>query len=224
MTARQTLHFPTPDPRLAFLAALVFAACALIVGAPSDAQAQEDDIKAAYEVEGAIGLGYTTGNAPLGIRMWFSSQFGFDANLGLVLNGEEPDIESTDPDDTTTTMDFAIDGGFLIALWKTDNSILWIRPGLNFDRRYADGFNDSGEPVYSSNDTLGLTALAGFEFFLTKLGLPNLSLQGGVGVSFNYVIPAQQGGAEESDWSLGSLATDVSIVETAQLGFHYYFF
>ncbi|MDX9721624.1 MAG: hypothetical protein RBU37_12815 [Myxococcota bacterium] len=170
---------------------------------------------------GKIGVGYTHTNAPLGIRMWFSDQFGFDVGAGLVLHGNEDDHE--DPGDDTTTVDFALDGGFLIALQRSTNSIFFARIGLNFDRRYADGFENDGEPVYSSQETLSIAGMAGIELFMTALGFPNLSLQGAVGVGLQYVVGPQRVGDEENDWSFGSMTTGVSLVGTTQLGFHYYF-
>ena len=198
---------------------LVFVFLILALSIPAIASAQEG----ANASVGKIGLGYTYSNAPVGIRMWFSQDFGFDAGLGFVLNGEEPDIESDDGDDTTITTDWAIDAGFLASLYRGQNSIFFGRIGLNLDRRYAQGRENDNDPVHSSVETYSLNGMLGIELFMTALGFPELSLQGAVGLGFQYVSPAEQVGDEDGDWSFGSMATSLSLVQSAQLGFHYYF-
>ncbi len=172
---------------------------------------------------GKIGVGYTNSNAPVGVRMWFSPQYAFDAGLGFIMRGNERDHEATDPDDTTTTTDFALDLGFLAALYRGNNASLFGRVGLNFDRDYADGREDDGDPVYSSVETLTISGMVGMELFLGAFGFPELALQGAVGLGFENVSPAERVGDEDSDWAMGTLSTGVSVVSTAQLGFHFYF-
>jgi len=198
----------------------VVLALLLVLSVSGAALGQE--VGGAHAVVGKIGVGYTTSNAPLGIRMWFSETFGFDAGLGLVLHGNERDVESDDPDDTTTTADFAVDLGFLMSLFKSENSILYGRVGLNFDRRYGVGARAAGDPRHSSREVLGIGVWGGIELFMTALGFPNLSLQGAVGLGFEHVSPVKTPGSE-SDWTFGTFTTGVSLVGTAQLGFHYYF-
>lgn len=178
----------------------------------------------AHDVVGKFGVGYTSTNAPLGIRMWFSEMLGFDAGFGIVFNGEERVPNDVD---TQTTVDWAIDAGFLIALVKGENSILFARIGLNLDRRYAMGTDNTqagGNETDSSVITFSIGGLMGMELFMSALGFPELSLQGAVGLGFVHASgPEVVPGQDPSDWSLGSLTTGVSLVGTAQLGFHYYF-
>jgi len=180
--------------------------------------------KGADDVVGKFGVGYTSTNAPLGIRMWFSEMLGFDAGFGIVFNGEERQPNDTD---TQTTTDWALDAGFLIALVKGENSILFARIGLNLDRRYAMGRDNTqagGPETDSSIITFTIGGLLGMELFMSALGFPELSLQGAVGLGyFNTSGPEVKPGADDKNWALGSLTTGLSLVGTAQLGFHYYF-
>ena len=175
---------------------------------------------------GDIGLGYTTSNAPVGIRMWFSEAMGFDVGLGLLFNGEEDAPETRDdPDDRQTTVDFALDAGFMYAFANKENSKLYIRGGLNLDRRYARGQNDNNEAIDSSILTLTISAWAGAEFFFTEWGFPELGLQGAVGLGFQNISGPDRDDPQpdDSDWTFGTLTTGLSLVGTAVLGFHYYF-
>jgi len=179
---------------------------------------------------GKLAVGFTTSTAPLDVRMWFSQGIGFDAGLGIVLNGNQFDVDATEgrmglpecQDQTTTTVDFAIDGGFLFALHQADNSILFGRAGINFDRDYAQGTETAGAK-HSSTETVNVNVMLGFEFFLTELGLPEIGLQAAIGLGAEVVVPPDTVADTNNDWSLGSLATDLNIVGNAQLGFHYYF-
>jgi hypothetical protein len=171
-------------------------------------------------VVGKIGIGASTSNAPIGVRMWLSPSFGFDAGLGLVLNGNEPAVD--DPDATQTTADWAVDVGGLMSLYTGDNSIAFGRLGLNIDRRYAPG-SDADGPIDSSTLTFAFGPEVGVELFMTWLGFPELSLQGSVALNFAYVRGAEAGGERPTDWAFGSVSNGLNLLGTTQFGFHYYF-
>ena len=172
---------------------------------------------------GKIGVGYTTSNAPLGVRYWLDQELGFDASLGFVINGNEPDVETDDPDDDTDTADYAVDLGGMLALARGKNSVFYGRLGLNLDRRYAVGQDNDGDLRHDSRLAIGVGLWAGIEIFMTELGFPELSFQGAVGLAYESVSGPTQGDDNNEDWSFGSLTTGISLVSAANIGFHYYF-
>jgi hypothetical protein len=197
----------------------LFVGVVLVCGVGSTALAQKGNI-------GRIGVGYTISNAPLGVRYWMDEDLGFDVGLGLVFHGEEDEIETDDdPDDTTTTADYALDLGILYAFSRSTNSVFFGRGSINYDRRYAPGFDRSNPPlpIHSSITTLTLAGWAGIELFMAEFGFPELSLQGAVGLAYENVSGPDNDGDDNADWALGSLTTGLSLVSAAQIGFHYYF-
>lgn len=164
------------------------------------------------------GLGASTSNAPLGLRKWFGER-ALDVALGLVINGKTPDV---DGEGTMTTADYALDIGGVQSLYRSDNSILYGRVGLNIDRRYAAGADEQGA-INSSVWTLSLGPQLGMELFLTALGWPEISLQGAVSFNFAYVMGAEANGERPTDWALGTVSNGLNLLGTAQFGFRYYF-
>lgn len=203
---------------------LIAATCVLAIGQVwAQGTVSSPTIRGTDEVVGKIGLGYTSQNAPIGVRMWFAPNMGFDANLGLVINGEEFNPE--DPADPQVTADFALDAAFLYAFVQSDNSFLYARASFNYDRRWAQGEADNGDNINSSVNAFTLGGWVGMEFFLTGLGFPELGLQAAVGLGVRIVSgPENQDPVDDAfDWSLGSLSTGLNLVGSATLGFHYYF-
>lgn len=155
---------------------------------------------AASAANGRLGVGYFTGAAPVGIRMWSDDSSGFDVGLGIGF-GTEPD----------TTWAFAIEGGYLLGLHTWENVRLFGRIGLGL------GLNDPGTGV---NFNGNLNGLLGAEFFLAALGFPMLSFSGGIGAQVGFSKP--DGG--DFGVTFGTAAADPNIVTSvgAQLGFHIY--
>lgn len=195
--------------------------------APSAAQAQEHSPKRAV---GKIGVGFTHIQAPIGVRMWFMPTVAFDANFGLTLNGNTPDVESTEPNNPTTmTTNFDLDLGVLIAIWrKADSqSSAFIRIGYYLDRDYADGTRADGSNQYSNITRNNISLMLGFEWFMKELGVPQLALQAAVGFNFQLVSPAHEGGDADSTWTFDTMHNDDMnplAFLNATFGFHYYFF
>ncbi len=200
--------------------------CATVVAVSvysQDASAQ------AKEAVGKIGLGYTTSNAPLGVRMWLEDRLAIDAGLGIFVRGREIDVEDPpdagEPPNETETMDWAVDLGALYALKRRENAIFYVRGGLNVDRRYATGLSADGDAEHDSQLTFTLSGWGGIELFMTELGFPNLSVQAAVGLGYQYITGPDNKADDddETDWSFGSSTSGLNLVGTTQLGFHYYF-
>ncbi len=154
----------------------------------------------ASAANGRLGIGYFTGAAPVGIRMWNDDTSGFDVGLGIGF-GTQPD----------TTWAFAIEGGYLIGLHTWEHVRLFGRVGLGL------GLNDPGTGV---NFNGNLNGLLGAEFFMSALGFPMLSFSGGIGAQVGFSKPD----GDDFGITFGTAAADPNIVTSvgAQLGFHIY--
>lgn len=81
----------------------------------------------------AGGLGFHRDEAPIGIRWWMGStqKVGIDIGLGLDTN-EESDLESVDPSDNTSLVDFTFEGGIPIVMKSWERAHVLFRPGVAF--------------------------------------------------------------------------------------------
>lgn len=153
---------------------------------------------------GKIGFGFHNFDTPLGMRMWLSESFGFDVGVGANFSGVF--------DDGVPSWGVAVEGAILLALVRLENMIVFLRGGLQVD------FDDRGE----SDDRLAFDfeGMLGIEYFLTALGLPNLSLSAGLSLGFNLTWEED---TEQFSYNLFTSVRDFDLVETASLGFHFYF-
>ena len=153
---------------------------------------------------GKVGLGFHNADTPIGMRMWVTPQFGFDVGVGGSIDGLF--------NDQSPTWGVAAEGGILFSLVRLENMIVLIRGGLQVD------FDDRGE----SDDilTFDLEGLIGIEYFLTALGLPNLSLSAGLSITAQIQWEED---TEQVSYDLSTGFRDFDLVETASLGFHWYF-
>ena len=155
----------------------------------------------ASDANGRLGIGYFTGAAPVGIRMWSDDSSGFDVGLGIGF-GTQPD----------TSWAFSIEGGYLIGLHTWEHVRLFGRIGLGL------GLNDPGPGGVNFNGNVN--GLLGAEFFMAALGFPMLSFSGGIGAQLGFSKP------DGTDFGItfGTAAADPNIVTSvgAQLGFHIY--
>jgi len=153
---------------------------------------------------GKVGIGYFTTAAPIGVRYWFAENMGFDVGVGFNISDTGPDAD--------TTYGTAVEAGFLYALARLTNIVVFIRGGIGLDLSNLDG-NDGIDVGFNIN------GLIGGEFFLTALGFPNLSFSGGVGLQVDLNSP--DGG--DFGFQFASANAPVDIVSAAVLGFHIYF-
>ncbi|NOZ88054.1 MAG: porin family protein [Deltaproteobacteria bacterium] len=173
-------------------------------------------------VNGRVGFGFFTGNAPLGARYWLNTIVGLDAGFGMNVH-EVRDVESSDPKDTTPVFDFAMELGVPLAVYSARNLIIYARPGMTLIRKYRTGTDKNNQEKYDDDVTLEFNGMLGAELFLSALGLPSVSLQGGIGLALGWLFPADQGGSSHSQFSMGTIKTDLGVLINAQLGFHVYF-
>ncbi len=159
-------------------------------------------------VTGHLGFGYFTDFAPLGLRYWFSDTWGLDVGLDLAIssgNGE--------------SWRFGGEVGGVYALASYHYAVVFTRAGLGM--RVTDGStgtDDNGASASSLPARFDFhgSAFIGAELFLGALGFPNISLQGGYGLSATYTY---QGG---SAFVLGTTNGGLNVVGSGILGFHIY--
>lgn len=149
-------------------------------------------------VVGHIGLGYFTGDAPIGLRYWWDRENGFDVNG--TINFASSGVDSHR---------YGLEFGYVRALAHYHYSVVFARAGAGI--RYE---NPGGE---SNNRTDAIGSLfLGAELFLGAFGFPNVSLQGGYGLQLNYV---NLGG---SSIAVSSVDGGLSVVNAGNVGFHIY--
>jgi hypothetical protein len=146
----------------------------------------------------SIGMGTTpTGVAPaeyvqapvVGVRFWLNRQMGLDVGLGFSLTtgsfSSETDGVTTIEVDQESPLAFILHGGLPLALASADHYSFQITPELNIG--YAmQGFEDVAEETSDSGLHLDLGARAGAEIHFGFIGVPQLSLQGSVGLRIDY--------------------------------------
>jgi len=129
-----------------------------------------------------------TVDAPIiGVRYWLDPMIGIDAGIGLLFSGGSNKMGDTSTDLQGYTV-FMLHGGVPLALAGSKHFSFQVIPELNF------GVSGSKTPPAAAggqgNDLSGihfdLGARAGGEIQFGFIGIPELSLQAGVGVAFNY--------------------------------------
>ncbi|HYP75995.1 MAG TPA: hypothetical protein VER12_08575 [Polyangiaceae bacterium] len=174
--------------------------------------------------------GPTTVDAPIiGVRYWLDPMIGIDAGVGLLFSGG-----STTLGDTSTDLQgysvFMLHGGVPLALAGSKHFSFQVIPELNFG---IAGSKTAPAMGGASNDLTGIHfdigARAGGEIQFGFIGIPELSLQAGVGLAFNYdhskSTPA--GGGASASRNTTSLGTSVGNnpwnIFTSNIAALYYF-
>jgi hypothetical protein len=173
-------------------------------------------------LEGMMGVGFFSSDAPVGVRYWMNDGMAVDFGLGLnYTNNHEYDTGTAI--ETTSFFDYAFDIGLPIVMHGEENMIVYFRPGILFtgvqDFIAPTATSQPGDKGYETN-VRGELALGG-EFFLGQLGWPNLSFSGQVGVGLDYTSPRDEG--VDSDVSFSTATTGVDITQSASAGFRIYF-
>ncbi len=151
-------------------------------------------------IEGRLGLGYFTDFAPLGVRYWWTPELAVDVGLDAAVTSGTTDAWRTGGE-----------LGIVYALNSYHYCVVIARGGLGFRATDARGEQSTGMRF----DTQ-LSAFVGAELFMGALGFPNVSLQGGYGLSATWV---HQGGTE---FVLGVTDAGLNMLGAARLGFHIY--
>jgi hypothetical protein len=170
-------------------------------GAPAAGAAQgESDHDA---VVGRFGVGYLgasevafgntgpgdvpTVSAPvIGLRYWIDQMIGLDAGLGFSSTGGSFNDGNTTTDDAATTA-VLIHAGLPLALAGSGHFSFQIVPELNIgvsQRNQKDPAGPGSGEIKTSGTTIAVGARAGAEVHFGFMGIPQLSLQGSVGVGF----------------------------------------
>ena len=149
-------------------------------------------------VVGHFGVGYMgrrwigidiTGGGPvsvdapvIGLRYWLDPRIGIDAGLGLLISSGSTSTGGTSTDLQGFTV-FIVHGGVPLALAGSKHFSFQIVPELNAG--IASSQRGAGGPDLSGFH-LDLGARAGAEIQFGFIGIPELSLQGGVGLALAY--------------------------------------
>lgn len=199
------------------------AVCALAGTLTAPATAQD----AVSDHIGLLGVGYFTSEAPIGLRYWTGPTTGFDLGFGFTSSTKNPIIENGTAS-TTSLVSYAFELGYLKVLSSDSNMLTFLRPGVLYAGEQmivpapvaVPARGTAQDQVKETETRLSVSLMLGAELFMGKFGFPNLSFGGGVGAAFTSTSPAGDG---ESRAVISTVLADVSVVENAVLGFHFYF-
>lgn len=132
--------------------------------------------------------GPATVDAPIvGVRYWLDPRIGIDAGLGLLLSGGSVKTGDTSTDLQGYTV-FMLHGGVPLALTGSKHFSFQVIPELNFG--IAGSKTAPAAPGAQGSDLSGIHfdigARAGAEIQFGFIGIPELSLQAGIGLALNY--------------------------------------
>ncbi len=202
-TATATTPPPPPPPPATTATATVAAATPPPAAATPDAASGKTDheqvvghLAAGYlgvsqvPIAQIAGTGVTEGtvSAPvIGVRYWLNNRMGVDVGLGIGVSSATGSVTNagvTTDNNTPAVVGFAVHGGVPLALAYSQHFAFELVPEVNFG--YA-GTSISGAPDIGLNGIrLDIGARIGAELQFGFIGIPQLSLQGSVGLSFRY--------------------------------------
>ncbi|HEX3854380.1 MAG TPA: hypothetical protein VHW01_25635 [Polyangiaceae bacterium] len=160
----------------------------------------------------AIDLGGAAGpatvDAPvIGVRYWLDPMIGIDAGLGLLFSGGSTKTGNMSVDTQGFTV-FMLHGGVPLALAGSKHFSFQIVPELNFGLASSKR-NGTGDDLSGIHFDIG--ARAGGEVQFGFIGIPELSLQAGVGLALSYdrvKDSAPTGAVVQSHTELGTSVGD----------------
>jgi hypothetical protein len=121
-------------------------------------------------------------NAPIvGVRYWISDLLGIDAGLGFGFVSDSGSVGGTDTDEPSS-LAFLIHGGVPLSLASTGHFSFQIVPELNIGFANWSQEQGGGNDFSGSGFHLDVGARAGAEIHFGFIGVPQLSLQGSVGL------------------------------------------
>ncbi len=156
------------------------------------------------------GTAYGTVDAPvLGARFWFNPDMGLDVGLGFSGSSlsvlDQTDTRTDSPEPFT----MILHAGLPFALADSDHFVFQVVPEINFGMsgNTIEGMDGADDEVYRGTH-FDLGVRAGGEVHFGFIGVPQLSLQAGVGVGFQYdSVSYEDGGgtAEAERMSVGTI-------------------
>lgn len=198
---RNALLFPAI---FSLIAGFVFPASAQTASGDEPASVASAPISSpTAAVQGRLGIGYFTRDAPLGARYWITPHWAIDAGLKFAVASGGSGGQT-----------YGIESGVVYALANFHYAVVIARGGLGFV--YTDTAGAS-TPIPSDWRVTG-SAFAGAEMFLGALGFPNVSLQAGVGLEASYRRVGSGGGT----FLIGTTEGTFNLLSAGVLGFHIY--
>lgn len=167
--------------------------------------------RSGMSIAGDMGAAEPTIAAPvIGIRYWLSDMLGIDAGLGFAhasssskISTPAMDAEADGPGETV----FMLHGGVPLSLASAGHFSFQVIPELNvgFAGRSDDPDDDGPmEEISQSGFHLDVGARAGAEIHFGFINVPQLSLQGSVGLRVNMdSVSTEQGDNEASNSTFG---------------------
>jgi hypothetical protein len=161
------------------------------------------------------------------IRYFPAKNLGFEANIGIVFNGEESDFATGKTKTSANGVDVGIGifkPVFLFAFVKGGSFVL--TPQVRAD--FFSGKTNTKTPNTSfKNDVKGIQvgAFLGAEWFPSNLGVPQLSLQAAIGL-VGFTSFDVSGNKDQNTWAFDPINPQPGSLNmlNATFGFHYYFF
>lgn len=151
------------------------------------------------------------GNIPVpvvGVRYWLSDMLGIDAGVGFGFGGSSTTAGDGTSTDGPSVHGFMLHGGVPLSLASAGHFSFQVVPELNL------GFAGASQTVMGVDQSvsgfhLDIGARAGAEIHFGFINVPQLALQGGVGLRMNVnSTGSDPGDAGTSNWSIGTNVGD----------------
>lgn len=137
------------------------------------------------------GLSQSTLDTPvIGARYWLNEKMGIDAGLGFGTTFGGTTVKSNNVETSTSNpagLGFAIHGGVPLVLGHQKHYKLLVIPELNFGITTRTVETPNQPNVHLGGWRLDVGARAGAEIHFGFIGVPQLALQGTVGLSFRHL-------------------------------------
>jgi hypothetical protein len=144
----------------------------------------------------------------IGVRYWLSDMLGIDAGLGLGISSGSTKNAAGDSTDRPSWHAFMLHGGVPLSLASAGHFSFQVVPEMNL------GFGGSSQSVMGVDTSLSafhldLGARAGAEIHFGFINVPQLSLQGSVGLRMNIdKLSADPGDGGSSDFNIATTVGD----------------
>ncbi len=154
-----------------------------------------------------------TVDAPVvGVRIWLNPMVGIDAGLGLAITSGSSEIETaagTVSADNPSTLGFILHGGVPLSLAADNHYSFQIIPELNIGYASISAEDAAGNSIDQTGLHFDIGARAGAEIHFGFMGIPQLSLQGSVGLRIDYDTSSTDNGATNQTftWSQTRVST-----------------